>query len=234
LDKKEAHKLFHDGLALSDEGRHEEAIYSFERAIELYVMAANKVGEADSLLEIGNIYSNTGKDWIARLYFMKALKLYTKSKNLFGEGDALWRMGVICERHGNYKQSLDYYYKSQEKFQEAKDKKSLKKVLNHIAYLLLEIGNKYNHESNNLIKANEYYEMSLKGFQHVKDVLGMGLALTGMGIVSEREKNYDKSLEYYNRAFKRFKKAKDHEKAETVSSFITKIHKIQENPRKKY
>lgn len=227
MDKREAYKKFQSGLMLSNEGKLEKAIYCFERAVELYVMADNKLGEANSLLEIGNIYSNMEKDRIARLYFMKALKLYTEIKNPFGEGDALWRLGAICEKHKNYKESLAYYYRSQEKFQKAKDKKSIKKVLNHIAYVLLEIGDQYHHKSNNLIKASEYYEMSLKGFQHVKDGVGIGLALTVMGMISEKEKNYDKSLDYYKKALKRFKKAKDHERAEKVSSFITKINRIK-------
>lgn len=224
MDKKEALKFFDAGSELYDQGKYQEAFSYYEVALKSFKSVGDVTGEADTLLEIGNVFGVQEKFKTAEIYYKRSLDLYHKAGDPLGEGYALTGLGVIHEKHGNYKESMDYYDKSYKKFMLVKEYESAQKVLDLNASLLLDLGNREG-DSNNLEKAAECYKKSLELYHLNKDRVGEGYALAGLGIVCEHQADYEDSLKYFEKSLRKFQKAGEYEKAGIISSLIASIHK---------
>jgi membrane protease YdiL (CAAX protease family) len=119
---------------------------------------------------------------------------------------------------GKLEEALQYCYKSLmfidgEHYQKRAD-------------ILLEIGDIYI-EMGKLKKAQENYEKSLKLYNQIKDRVGIGYSLTGLGTISENYKRYKEARKYYLKSIKNFKKAGDYKRAGMVSKLIANIYEMQ-------
>jgi len=131
-------------------------------------------------------------------------------------------LALISEKHEDYEESLDYYKRFFQKFEELGDQKRADTVQNLMAHNLLELGNKYA-DFKVLKRAERYYKDSLELYQITEDVHGQGQALKGMGAVSENYGNQEKALDYYKKALDRFREAGDHRETKLVSDLMAKI-----------
>ncbi len=81
-------KLFSKGSELYDKGEYEKAFTHFNKALELFRAEKDNQGQANALLEMGNI-SGVLKDFErAKQYYEGSLILYQRTQDLLGEGYA--------------------------------------------------------------------------------------------------------------------------------------------------
>lgn len=185
------------------------------------------VKRSDKLLTQGNTYLESGKIDNALKYYRKAYNLFQAEKDIIGEGYALTGIGFIHEKHNNYAEAKKYYKLSLRKFREAKDKERSKKVSKILADILLKIAEgeirveKFKDAKDSYTEASKYYNDS-------NDSIGEAYALTGLGIICGKYEQYEESREYYEKALKKFKKAKDFKRAGIASKLIANTYEIQE------
>lgn len=120
--------------------------------------------------------------------------------------------------HEKYDQALIYYEKALDYIDDSDD-------LNG-ANLNLKLANIYT-DMENYHTALDHFNHSLKLFSKIKDPVGKGYCLTGMGIVYENRSDYDEARNYYNQALKNFKKSGDQERMGIVHSLIASTYESQ-------
>lgn len=109
-----------------------------------------------------------------------------------------------------------------------------KKALNYIqineeveqADLFLKMGDLY-FDMEDYTTAREYYNNSLNMYSQIKDRIGQGYSLTGLGILQDREGDHDEARKYYNRALQKFQKANDTQRQAVVHSLIASTYESQ-------
>lgn len=121
MDKIDAKTVFNLGTNFHDQGKLEEAISYYEKAVNLFSQANNLQREADTFLKIGDAYLELDNLEKAQEYYKSALDHYHKIKDRIGEGYSLTGLGVIFERFGNYEEAREHYETGVKKFQKVKD-----------------------------------------------------------------------------------------------------------------
>lgn len=161
MDKTDAKIAFDLGTSFYGQGKLEEAISHYKKALGLFKKNMNLQNEADTLLEMGDIYVELNNPKEAQKCYESSLNLYNNIKDLTGVGYALTGLGISFERYKKYEEAREYYEESIKKFQKAKDFKRAGLVSNLIA-------NTY--ELQDAIEdAVMDYKRSLELFEKVKD-----------------------------------------------------------------
>jgi membrane protease YdiL (CAAX protease family) len=133
MDKMDAKMAFDLGNTSYGQGRLEEAISYYKKAVSLFKNTNDPRREADALLGIGDSYISLNKPEEAQKYYNSSLNLYNAAADITGEGYALTGLGIVFERYKNYEEAREYYEKSIKKFQKAGDYKRAGMVSNLIA-----------------------------------------------------------------------------------------------------
>ena len=133
MDKMDAKMAFDLGNTFYGQGKLEEAISYYQKAVSLFKNVNNPQREADALLGIGDSYISLNKAEEAQKYYKKSLDLYNAAEDLTGEGYALTGIGIAFERYEKYEDAREHYEESIKKFQEADDYKRAGMVSNLIA-----------------------------------------------------------------------------------------------------
>jgi Predicted metal-dependent membrane protease len=161
MDKMDAKVAFDLGNSFYGQGKLEEAISHYKKAVNLFKNVNNFQREADALLGIGDSYIALNSPEKAQQYYENSLNLYNNSQDLTGEGYALTGLGIVFERYKKYEEAREYYEESIKKFQKAKDYKRAGMVSNLIANTF--------ELQDALEDAVMDYERSLELFEMVKD-----------------------------------------------------------------
>ncbi|MEN6551981.1 MAG: tetratricopeptide repeat protein [Methanobacterium sp.] len=133
MDKMDAKMAFDLGNTSYAQGRLEEAISYYKKAVNLFKNTNDPRKEADALLGIGDSYISLNKPEEAQKYYNSSLNLYNAADDITGEGYALTGLGIVFERYKDYEEAREYYEKSIKKFQKASDYKRAGMVSNLIA-----------------------------------------------------------------------------------------------------
>ena len=133
MDKMDAKMAFDLGNTSYSQGKLEEAISYYKKAVSLFKNTNNPQKEADALLGIGDSYISLNKPEEAQKYYNKSLDLYNAAEDIIGEGYALTGLGIAFERYKDYEEARECYEKSIKKFQKAGDYKRAGMVSNLIA-----------------------------------------------------------------------------------------------------
>ena len=161
MDKIDAKTAFDLGNTFYGQGKLEEAISHYKKAVSLFKNINNPEKEADALLGIGDSYIALNNPKEAQKHYNKSLTLYSTAEDLTGEGYALTGLGIVFERYKKYEEARAYYEKSVKKFQKAKDFKRAGMVSNLIANTF--------ELQDALEDAVLDYQRSLELFEKVKD-----------------------------------------------------------------
>lgn len=121
MDKIEAKLAFDLGTQFYGEGKLEEAVSYYRKALELFQKLEDKQKEGDILLEIGDIQVELGDLDNAHKSYEKSLILYNEIEDYIGAGYSLAGLGIIIERYKEYDEAREYYEKAIKMFQKAKD-----------------------------------------------------------------------------------------------------------------
>ncbi|MEL7669276.1 tetratricopeptide repeat protein [Methanobacterium sp.] len=133
MDKMDAKMAFDLGNTSYAQGRLEEAISYYKKAVNLFKNTNDPRKEADALLGIGDSYISLNKPEDAQKYYNSSLNLYNAAEDIIGEGYALTGLGISFERYKDYEEARECYEKSIKKFQKAGDYKRAGMVSNLIA-----------------------------------------------------------------------------------------------------
>lgn len=133
MDKTDAKTAFDLGSNFYGQGKLEEAISYYQKALGLFKNVNNLPMEADTLLVMGDISVELNDPLKAQKYYNSSLSLYSNNSDSTGEGYALTGLGVVFERYKDYEEAREYYEKAIKKFQKAKDFKRAGLVSNLIA-----------------------------------------------------------------------------------------------------
>ncbi|MGZ7108907.1 MAG: tetratricopeptide repeat protein, partial [Methanobacterium sp.] len=161
MDKLEAKLALDMGTQFYGEGKLEEALQYYNKALELFQKSKDEQKEADILLEMADIQLELGNLEGSSKNYEKSQGMYHKIGDLIGEGYSLTGRGIVFERYKKYGEARDYYDEAIVLFQKAKDYHRAGVVSNLIAHT---------YEMQDALEdALVDYKNSLELFEKVKD-----------------------------------------------------------------
>ena len=168
----------------------------FEAKRQIGWCLINKAEYQNALINYQEILDLLKKYFNRKDRFLQSRKMYAAVLN---------NMGAVYDEQANYVQALDRYFTALKIAEEIDDK-------NRIASILGNIGSVFK-EKNEFRKALAYFFKSLKMAEILKDTKIQANAFSNIGIIykkqadvfvnpSEKERNYELALEYYNKGLK--------------------------------
>ncbi|HEY9672014.1 MAG TPA: CHAT domain-containing tetratricopeptide repeat protein [Waterburya sp.] len=199
--KAEADRLFQQGNQQFDTSQFEAALQSWQQALTIYREIKDRLGEGQSLGNLGLAYHSLGDYAKAIEYQQKRLALARQIKDRLGEGKALGNLGSAYDALGDYAKAIDYHQQS------LAIAKSIKNRLGEGASLG-NLGNAYYHLGD-YAKAIDYHQQSLAIKREIKDRLGQGTSLGNLGLAYYALGDYAKAIDYHQQSLAIAKGIKD-------------------------
>ncbi|CCI04501.1 CHAT domain-containing protein [Microcystis aeruginosa] len=190
--RKEADKLFEQGVQQYEISQFREALQSWEKALQIYQEIKNRQGEAASLDNLGSAYLSLGQ-------YQKAIDLHEKSLvinreivNRQGEANSLNNLGNAYQSRGEYQTAIDYHQQSLDITRELDDRSGEAKVLNNL-------GNAYQSRGEYQTAIN-YHQQSLAITRELDDRSGEAKALNNLGVDYHLLGQYQKAINYHQQS----------------------------------
>ncbi len=198
----------------------------FEAKRQIGWCLINKAEYQNALINYQEILDLLKKYFDRKDRFLQSRKMYAAVLN---------NMGAVYDEQANYVQALDKYFTALKIAEEIDDK-------NRIASILGNIGSVFK-EKNDFRKALAYFFKSLKMAEILKDIKIQANAFSNIGIIykkqadlfvnpSEKERNYELALEYYNKGLKMAEKLSNKSAMATIYGNIGNILSAQAYLRK--
>jgi len=166
-------------------------------------------GEARSLTRVGNVLKSAGNFPKALQTHLDALKIYEKIDDQIGVAASYNNMAEVLKEQHDYRQALNYYFKTQAIFEaiirntRVSKKNNItinteqeKKYKKYLATTLLNIGDTYdrmNQLDSALVFQNQAYEIA--NMINDKDIVGA--ILSNLGSVQLKKGNIDLALSFF-------------------------------------
>ncbi|WP_419548256.1 CHAT domain-containing protein [Microcystis sp.] len=190
--RKEADKLFEQGVQQYEISQFREALQSWEKALKIYQEIKNRQGEAASLDNLGSAYLSLGQ-------YQKAIDLHEKSLvinreivNRQGEANSLNNLGNAYQSRGEYQTAIDYHQQSLNIRREIKDRQGEAASLNNL-------GNAYQSRGE-YQKAINYHQQSLDITRELDDRSGEASSLNNLGVDYHLLGQYQKAINYHQQS----------------------------------
>ena len=216
------------GFLAQNQGEILKALKYYLKSLKIDENLNDKKGIAHSLNNIGSIYKDQGDITKGLEYYHKSLKIREEIKDKKGIAIALNNIGIIYKNQGDAQKGLEYYHKSLKIQKEIKDKHGIASSLNNIGFIYDNYGDPLCRTTKELCfmesqdKALEYYQMSLKIREEIKDQSGVAQSFNNIGSIYlhlSEEKNKQsgvqqsqqikKALEYFQKSLKIQEEIKD-------------------------
>jgi tetratricopeptide (TPR) repeat protein len=173
------------GLILVAMGKFDEALLYFERSIEHYRAAHNRIGQGTYFNNIGLIHYQLGQYDEALKNFEASLALRQSTGDRPGAATSLHNLGLVYMVTEQPDRAAEY-------FRESLEMTSDLHLPVLIARLLLNIGSIERHRGNTTL-ATDYYRRSLLTARQDKNPEGTAVALLNLGALLRELGNYDES-----------------------------------------
>jgi CHAT domain-containing protein len=190
--KAEADRLNQQGIQQCQTGQCEAALQSFQQALTIYREIKDRLGEGQSLGNLGNAYFFLGDYAKAIEYQQQTLAIAREIKNRKGEGTSLGNLGLAYNALGDYPKAIEYQQQSLAIFREIKDRLGEGNALGNL-------GSAYN-DLGNYPKAIEYHQQCLALAREIKDRLGEGQSLGNLGNAYYSLGDYAQAIEYHQQS----------------------------------
>jgi tetratricopeptide (TPR) repeat protein len=193
-DKRfEGNFLGNIGNVYCQQGKLNEALKSYQQALEIHKHIVNPLGEAANLGNIGVVYANQGKLNEALRSYQQALEIHKHIVNPLGEAADLGNIGIVYYQQGNLNEALGAYQQALE---------IDKKISNSLgeAADLVNIGNVY-YQQGKLNEALGAYQQALEVHKNIGNSHGLVGCLGNIGIVYYQQGKLNEALEFYQQAF---------------------------------
>jgi len=166
--------------------RFEKAIDSHEQALAIFREVKYRLGEGNTLQNLGSVYKFLGRDDKAIEYYDQSLAIFRETKYRVGEAGVLGNLGNSYYRLSRYEDAI----RSQE--QALAIYRELKYRLGE-GTSLLELGEGYSRQ-NQLEKAMDLYKQALAILREVKERNYEGTALLRMGELNQKMGRTDEAV----------------------------------------
>lgn len=180
------------GKNLSLQGKNNEAVQVFEKALNLSDKLCFSSGKANALMEIGILHYDWGNYTLSFQYFSRVIKI-AQSKNL-DQLSALANnyIGKYYHTTGNFNKSVEYYRKAIKIHQQMGN-------IQQSASVLLSIGKTYMNEGN-IQRALECYLKAYEEGEQLDNFITLSDVSNHLGTIYLVLHQPDKSLEYHRKA----------------------------------
>ncbi len=190
--RKEADKLFEQGVQQYEISQFREALQSWEKALQIYQEIKNRQGEAASLDNLGSAYRSLGQYQKAIDLHKKSLVINREIVNRQGEANSLNNLGNAYQSRGEYQTAIDYHQQSLDITRELDDRSGEVKVLNNL-------GNAYQSRGEYQTAIN-YHQQSLAITRELDDRSGEAKALGNLGVDYHLLGQYQKAINYHQQS----------------------------------
>ena len=180
------------GYSLTDLGKFNEAIESYDKSIALFIKLKESNREAIAYNDVAYIYQSQGINVKAIEYYIKSLKLLEKTDDRGSEAACLGNIGLLYHDQNSYDKALDYYTRSLNIKEKLGNPKSIGVALNNIGSLY--------YSQKKYLEAKDYFFKSLVKRKKAQDKGGIAQTLTNIAAVYREQKDYTRALEYLGQA----------------------------------
>ncbi len=180
------------GLGYYFLGNYDQALYFYQKALEIYIRVDDKNNLTNTYNNIGSAYQKLSKYDIAIDNFIKSLEIERSLNNKEVISKTLNNIANVFHHLGKYDQALDFFLESLQIEEELGNKAS-------IAYVLSNIGCLYS-DLNDLEKSLEYHTRSLEIEKELGNIKSIAASLNNIGLIYKERKDFSKSLVYLQRS----------------------------------
>ncbi len=199
--KAQADQLLEQGIKQYERGQFEASRQTCQQALTIYQEIKDRLGEAQSLRNLGRAYfrlENYGK---AKEYQQQSLAIAREIKDRLEEGRSLNELGNVYRKLGDYNKAKEYYQQSLAIAKEVKDRRGE-------GNSLADLGIVY-HRLRDYNKALGFYQQSLEIRQKIGYRRGEGYSLNALGNVYHDLENSGKAIKYYQQSLTIAREVKD-------------------------
>ncbi|MGI8504711.1 MAG: CHAT domain-containing protein, partial [Hassallia sp.] len=184
--QKSASQLLEQGNQQYQAGQLQAAIYSWEKAREIYQQRQDRQGEGTALVSLGTAYvfSQRYREAIATLESFLAIAQFLNNRQI--QAQALGNLGIAYRAVGNYSKAIELHRQAGRILRDLGDRPLLGKVLLNLGNTFSVVGDYDN--------ATIAYQQSLKIAQQSNDLEGEGIALGNLGKVNSDLSKYTEAL----------------------------------------
>ncbi|BCX04022.1 MAG: hypothetical protein KatS3mg053_1960 [Candidatus Roseilinea sp.] len=176
--------------------RHDEALQSYERALELFTTIGDRLGQANALKAIGDVQAFHKENGTALQSYEQALELFTTIGDRLGQANALKAIGDVQAFRKENDAALQSYERALELFTTIGDRLGRANALKAIGDVLA-----FRDQRD---EAMQSYERALELFTTIGDRLGQANALKAIGDVLTFRDQRDEAMQSYERALDLF------------------------------
>jgi CHAT domain-containing protein len=199
--KAEADRLLQQGFQQAQNSQFTPALQSWQQALQIYREIKDRLGEGQSLGNLGNAYLNLGDYPKAIDYQQQVLAIAREIKNRQSEGKALGSLGLAYFSLGEYSKAIEYEQQWLAIAREIKDRRSEGQSLGNLGNAYLNLGE--------YPKAIEYEQQWLAIAREIKDRQSEGKALGNLGNAYLNLGQYPKAIEYQQQVLSIAREIKD-------------------------
>jgi CHAT domain-containing protein len=179
--KAEADRLLQQGIEQFQTSQFEEALQSWQQTLTIYREIKHRLGEGQSLGNLGIAYDALGDYAKAIEYHQQSLAIAREIKDRLGEGPSLGNLGIAYYSLGDYAKAIDYQQQSLAIDREIKDRLGEGPSLGNLGVAYDSLGD--------YAKAIDYQQQSLAIDREIKDRLGEGQSLNNLGATLQESGN---------------------------------------------
>lgn len=171
----------------------DEAADHIRRALAIFQQIGDRLGEADSTIELGFVFFQEKADYdAANDHYQRAMTMYTEAGDPSGAAFAMDRQSDIYFRWGRYAEALDLISRALSGYRDIGDRIGEASALDMIG--------RVNERRGNFTDAIDKYQQALAIYEVAGDRIGEAVVLADLGTVSQRLARYDEALDYTWRA----------------------------------
>ncbi len=197
----EAITLTNLGWAYSDISNNEQAIATHLRAIKLFQITKDRIGEGKIINGLGNAYCNLGEYDKALEFYQKALLIRREIGDKLGESNTLGNLGWVFYRVKQYETARNYFETALQIRREIKYRIGEGDALYYLGQIYEDL--------NQNEQALNYYEQALDVYRIINDKKWEAAILINIGILYSKLEKNDLALEADKQALQIYRQLKD-------------------------
>ena len=187
--KAQADRLLQQGFEQFQTSQFTAALQSWQQALIIYREIKDRLGEGQSLGNLGLAYRNLGDYAKAIEYHSSSLAIAREIKDRLSEGQSLGDLGLAYDALGEYTKAIEYHQQYLAIAREIKDRLREGNALGNL-------GNAYD-ALGDYDKAIDYHQQYLAIAREIKNRLGEGQSLGNLGLAYYALGDYDKAIDYH-------------------------------------
>jgi tetratricopeptide (TPR) repeat protein len=181
----------------------DQAITSFQQAIELQRKLNLKSDLGNTLIRLGHLYYDLSQYQQAEIFYQQALEITREVGDRQPEATAINGLGNVYRTLGEYQKTISFYHQSLDVRREIEDKQGEASSLNNLGLVYYSLG-EYQ-------KAIAFYQQSLDISREIGDKKLEAISLGNLGLVYYSLGEYQKAIAFQQQSLDVSRKIEDKE-----------------------